>query len=207
VEQFGSWLGSYPEVAGPSPEVACDHPKSGLTSLVLRLCVRICCARKVNGILTGTRAVGSTGAATELADSDRSGLAERLGAHHLPIKNDRDRLDVTAYNRSQRTARFPVNTRESEGVRRQSATTKNRACTLQGVASSNPVSPTNVMSRDIVHRCLGTWFIFLVAAAVIAASGCLVLMPRYTTDLQGHPSALDRYSDCLARPELLSAPL
>jgi hypothetical protein len=67
--------------------------------------------------------------------------------HQKPIKNNRDRLDVTAYNRSQRTARFPVNIRESEGFRRHSARTKNRACTLQGVAGSNPVSPTTTNTK------------------------------------------------------------
>jgi hypothetical protein len=44
-----------------------------------------------------------------------------------PTTHDRDRLDPTAYNRSQRTARFPVNIRESEGFRRHSAATKSRA--------------------------------------------------------------------------------
>src|SRR5680860_878376 len=53
---------------------------------------------------------------------------------------------------------------------------------------------------------------FLVAAAVVAASGCIALMPRYTTDLHDHPDlvlrplahpGLGRYIDCLARPETL----
>lgn len=51
---------------------------------------------------------------------------------------------------------------------------------------------------------------FRVAAAVIAASGCIALMPRYTTDLRDHPDlilrplahpGLGRYIDCLTRPE------
>jgi DNA-binding transcriptional LysR family regulator len=51
---------------------------------------------------------------------------------------------------------------------------------------------------------------FLVAAAVVSASGCIALMPRYTTDLRDHPElvlrplsspGLGRYIDCLARPE------
>lgn len=51
---------------------------------------------------------------------------------------------------------------------------------------------------------------FRVAAAVVAASDCIALMPRYTTDLRDHPSlvlrplahpGLGRYIDCLARPE------
>jgi len=46
------------------------------------------------------------------------------------------------YNRRQRTARFPVKTRESPGFRRHSATTKIVSCTRQEVAGSNPVSPT-----------------------------------------------------------------
>jgi DNA-binding transcriptional LysR family regulator len=53
---------------------------------------------------------------------------------------------------------------------------------------------------------------FLVAAAVVSASGCIALMPRYTTDLRDHPElvlrplsspGLGRYIDCLARPETL----
>ena len=53
---------------------------------------------------------------------------------------------------------------------------------------------------------------FLVAAAVVAASGCIALMPRYTTDLRDHPDlvlrplahpGVGRYIDCLARPETL----
>jgi DNA-binding transcriptional LysR family regulator len=53
---------------------------------------------------------------------------------------------------------------------------------------------------------------FLVAAAVVSASGCIALMPRYTTDLRDHPDlvlrplsspGLGRYIDCLARPETL----
>ncbi|WP_022883611.1 LysR family transcriptional regulator [Glaciibacter superstes] len=53
---------------------------------------------------------------------------------------------------------------------------------------------------------------FLVAAAVVSASGCIALMPRYTTDLHDHPElvlrplshpGLGRYIDCLARPETL----
>jgi len=53
---------------------------------------------------------------------------------------------------------------------------------------------------------------FRVAAAVVAVSGCIALMPRYTTDLREHPElvlrplahpGLGRYIDCLARPETL----
>jgi DNA-binding transcriptional LysR family regulator len=53
---------------------------------------------------------------------------------------------------------------------------------------------------------------FLVAAAVVSASGCIALMPRYTTNLRDHPDlvlrplahpGLGRYIDCLARPETL----
>lgn len=53
---------------------------------------------------------------------------------------------------------------------------------------------------------------FFVAAAVVEASGCVALMPRYTTDLRRHPdlvlrplspSGLGRHIDCLARPETL----
>jgi DNA-binding transcriptional LysR family regulator len=53
---------------------------------------------------------------------------------------------------------------------------------------------------------------FAVAAAVIAASNCIALMPRYTADLRNHPElvlrplagpGLGRYIDCLARPETL----
>ena len=60
----------------------------------------------------------------------------------------------------------------------------------------------------IVHRINE----FRVAAAVVSASGCIALMPRYTTDLREHPElvlrplahpGLGRYIDCLARPETL----
>lgn len=53
---------------------------------------------------------------------------------------------------------------------------------------------------------------FRVAAAVVAASGCLALMPRYTTDLRDHPEltllplsrpGIGRHIDALARPETL----
>lgn len=53
---------------------------------------------------------------------------------------------------------------------------------------------------------------FRVAAAVVSASGCVALLPRYTTDLRDHPDlvlrplsypGLGRYIDCLARPETL----
>ena len=53
---------------------------------------------------------------------------------------------------------------------------------------------------------------FLIAGAVVAASGCVALMPRYTTDLDDHPElvlrplshpGLGRFIDCLARPETL----
>jgi len=53
---------------------------------------------------------------------------------------------------------------------------------------------------------------FLVAAAVVSASGCIALIPRYTTDLRDHPDlvlrplsspGVGRYIDCLARPETL----
>ncbi|WP_104081561.1 LysR family transcriptional regulator [Cryobacterium sp. Y11] len=53
---------------------------------------------------------------------------------------------------------------------------------------------------------------FLVAAAVVEASGCIALMPRYTTDIRDHPDlvlrplahpGLGRHIDCLARPETL----
>ena len=53
---------------------------------------------------------------------------------------------------------------------------------------------------------------FLVAAAVVEASGCIALMPRYTTDIRDHPGlvlrplahpGLGRHIDCLARPETL----
>lgn len=53
---------------------------------------------------------------------------------------------------------------------------------------------------------------FSVAAAVVEASGCIALMPRYTTDLRDHPElelrplahpGFGRHIDCLARPETL----
>jgi DNA-binding transcriptional LysR family regulator len=53
---------------------------------------------------------------------------------------------------------------------------------------------------------------FAVAAAVVEASGCIALIPRYTTDLRDRPelvlrplsrAGLGRYIDCLARPEIL----
>jgi DNA-binding transcriptional LysR family regulator len=53
---------------------------------------------------------------------------------------------------------------------------------------------------------------FTVASAVVAASGCIALMPRFTTDLRDHPDLvlrpltqprLGRYIECLARPETL----
>lgn len=53
---------------------------------------------------------------------------------------------------------------------------------------------------------------FLVAATVVEASGCIALMPRYTTDIHDHPDlvlrplahpGLGRHIDCLARPETL----
>jgi DNA-binding transcriptional LysR family regulator len=53
---------------------------------------------------------------------------------------------------------------------------------------------------------------FTVASAVVAASGCVALMPRFTTDLGDHPDLvlrplaqprLGRYIECLARPETL----
>ncbi|MCL3836986.1 hypothetical protein [Aeromicrobium duanguangcaii] len=48
--------------------------------------------------------------------------------------------------------------------------------------------------------------------AVVSASGCVALMPRYTSDLRSHPDlvlrplthpGVGRYIDCLARPETL----
>jgi len=53
---------------------------------------------------------------------------------------------------------------------------------------------------------------FLVAAAVVSASGCIALMPRYTSDFHDHPElvlrplerpGVGRHIDCLARPETL----
>ena len=53
---------------------------------------------------------------------------------------------------------------------------------------------------------------FRVAAAVVAASCCIALLPRYTSDLRDHPDlvlrpiaspGIGRYIDCLARPETL----
>lgn len=53
---------------------------------------------------------------------------------------------------------------------------------------------------------------FSVAASVVEASGCVALMPRFTTDLRDHPHlvlrplahpGLGRHIDCLARPETL----
>jgi DNA-binding transcriptional LysR family regulator len=53
---------------------------------------------------------------------------------------------------------------------------------------------------------------FRVAAAVVSASGCVALMPRYTADLRDHPElvlrplaapGIGRHIDCLARPETL----
>ncbi|WP_283252524.1 LysR family transcriptional regulator [Aeromicrobium wangtongii] len=60
----------------------------------------------------------------------------------------------------------------------------------------------------IVHRINE----FLVAAAVVSASDCIALMPRYTSDLRAHPDlvlrpianpGLGRHIDCLARAETL----
>ena len=61
---------------------------------------------------------------------------------------------------------------------------------------------------DIRHRIND----FSVAAAVVAASDCIALMPRYTTDISRYPelvlrplshAAPVRHIDCLARPETL----
>lgn len=61
---------------------------------------------------------------------------------------------------------------------------------------------------QVVHRINE----FTIAAAVVEASGCVALMPRYTTDLSEHPElvlrplaqpGLGRHIDCLARPETL----
>ena len=60
----------------------------------------------------------------------------------------------------------------------------------------------------IVHRINE----FFVAAAVVAASDCVALRPRYTTDMQLHPELVlrpisplgpGRHIECLARPESL----
>jgi DNA-binding transcriptional LysR family regulator len=51
-----------------------------------------------------------------------------------------------------------------------------------------------------------------VAASVVSASGCIALMPRYTSDLDDHPDlvlrpladpGIGRHVDCLVRPETL----
>jgi DNA-binding transcriptional LysR family regulator len=51
---------------------------------------------------------------------------------------------------------------------------------------------------------------FTVAAAVVEASDCIALLPRYTTDIRDHPNlvlrplarpGLGRHIDCLTRPE------
>ena len=57
-------------------------------------------------------------------DDLKRGSLQPSPSHHLVTTLNRERPDLTAYNRSQRTARFPVNTRESEGFRTHSATTK-----------------------------------------------------------------------------------
>lgn len=53
---------------------------------------------------------------------------------------------------------------------------------------------------------------FFVAAAVVAASDCVALMPRYTTDMRHHPNLVlkpisslgpGRHIDCITRPETL----
>ncbi|GAB3043348.1 LysR family transcriptional regulator [Parafrigoribacterium mesophilum] len=53
---------------------------------------------------------------------------------------------------------------------------------------------------------------FFVAATVVAATDCVALMPRYTTDLRNNPDvvlrplsrpAIGRHIDCLSRPETL----
>lgn len=53
---------------------------------------------------------------------------------------------------------------------------------------------------------------FGIAATVVEASGCVALMPRYTTNLRDHPAltlrplaqpGLGRHIECLARPETL----
>ncbi|AIY00185.1 hypothetical protein ART_0586 [Arthrobacter sp. PAMC 25486] len=57
---------------------------------------------------------------------------------------------------------------------------------------------------------------FSVAAAVVAASDCVALMPRYTTDRLHHPDlvllpitrfAPGRQIDCLARQETSNGPM
>jgi len=70
------------------------------------------------------------------------------------------------------------------------------------------IAGTGGSEAQIVHRINE----FRVAAAVVDASGCVSLLPRYTTDLREHPNlvlrplarpGLGRYIDCLARPETL----
>ena len=44
-------------------------------------------------------------------------LTLRAIPHHFSIEINRERPEATAYNRKQRTARFPVNTRKSASSR------------------------------------------------------------------------------------------
>jgi len=67
-------------------------------------------------------------------------------SHHLVTTLNRERPDLTAYNRCQRTARFPVNTRESEGFRRHSATTK---------LGPEPSKGSQVLILSARQECLG----------------------------------------------------
>jgi DNA-binding transcriptional LysR family regulator len=94
----------------------------------------------------------------------------------------------------------PVDLRDEEWVAVQEGFPLERAVTvIAGVAGNE---------ARILHRINE----FRVAAAVVSASGCIALMPRFTTDLHDHPDlvlrplaepGLGRYIDCLARPETL----
>jgi DNA-binding transcriptional LysR family regulator len=94
----------------------------------------------------------------------------------------------------------PADLRDEEWVAVQEGFPLERAVTVvAGISGSE---------ARILHRINE----FRVAAAVVSASGCIALMPRYTTDLSEHPDlvlrpladpGLGRYIDCLARPETL----
>ena len=68
------------------------------------------------------------------------------------------------------------------------------------------IAATGGSEARILHRINE----YAVAATVVAASDCVALMPRYTTELRDHPDVVlrplahpdvGRYIDCLARPE------
>jgi hypothetical protein len=144
--RLSSW--SVDVVVFPPPNLFGQHPRQWTARFAL-----IVERHSLGGYWAEPNNVG--GPAGSGASEGEKICNNRLESHHLVITFNRDGLDLSAYDRRQRTARFPVNTRESASFGDVQVWSRNRSepSRGRGFKSSQPVHVVSETQAGTLFGC------------------------------------------------------